>query len=381
MRCLVVTPHLGLDSAGNIQPGGLQSFGRTVIRALAASPHLTQLGIWSQVEQVVAAGQIEKIVQAHAQPSLEIKTRCFETNRVGLATSFLASMLRRHYDYVMYLHTNQAVLSVVPFQVPYTVWEIGTEVYVPLSSLRYRAIKNADTLLSISRKTSDVAITNNPGLPEATVIYPCLEPPVYGSISAGNPDAKLLGQIGHNFLLIVGRMSKYERYKGHDELIQAMPRLVKDYPPAKLVIAGKGDDMARLQELAHELQVHEHVVFTGFVSEATLSELYNRCRAFVMPSQNEGFGLVYLEAMRARKPCVALADTAPAEIIVDNRTGFLLDDHQPEQLATVLIRLLRDQNLAERMGNEGFEHWKQHFSYDVFKARLHTHLQDLIEVH
>ena len=102
-----------------------------------------------------------------------------------------------------------------------------------------------------------------------------------------------------------------ERYKGHDQLLEAMTTL----PDARLVVAGDGDDRRRLEEKAAALGLGDRTFFTGFLSEATLAELYRRCAAFVMPSRGEGFGLVYLEAMRAGKPVLAARGSAAEEIV------------------------------------------------------------------
>lgn len=257
---------------------------------------------------------------------------------------------------------------------PYLLFLHGIEVWRSLTWDRRLAVKNATIRLTNSAYTLRKMKRSYPSLPPVNILHLALEE----KIALGEPDQYLLERIGHDFLLIVGRMSSSERYKGHDELIHVMPRIVEACPQAKLVIAGGGDDLDRLRSLTQTLQVHHHVVFTGFVSEATLRTLYERCRAFVMPSRNEGFGLVFLEAMRARKPCVALARTAPAEIIEDNVTGFLIQDNDPEQLANALIRLLVDRKLSERLGHAGDIRWKESFSYNNFQTRLIEYLDYLV---
>jgi phosphatidylinositol alpha-1,6-mannosyltransferase len=121
----------------------------------------------------------------------------------------------------------------------------------------------------------------------------------------------------------------------------------------RLVIAGDGDDRPRLEALAASLGLARQVLFTGFVSEATLAELYARAAVFVMPSRGEGFGLVYLEAMRAALPCVAACASAAAEIIADGETGLLVDPLAPDAIAAALGRLLASPELARAMGEAG----------------------------
>ncbi len=193
----------------------------------------------------------------------------------------------------------------------------------------------------------------------------------------GEPDSELLRQAGEGFLLIVGRMSRAERYKGHDELLVALARVLETEPAARLVVAGTGSDRQRLEAKASDLDIAEAVLFTGFVSEATLQRLYQRCTALVMPSRDEGFGLVYLEAMRAAKPCVAARGGAAEEIVVEGKTGLLVDYGDPDQLCSALVWLLAAPEAAA-MGSAGQERWRSHFSSEQFETRLTKRLERLV---
>jgi glycosyltransferase involved in cell wall biosynthesis len=89
--------------------------------------------------------------------------------------------------------------------------------------------------------------------------------------------------------LTVGRLHSAERYKGHDQMLEAWPRIAREQPGARWVIAGAGDDRPRGEAAAARLGVADSVVFTGFTSEATLAEHYARCGLFALPSRGEGF--------------------------------------------------------------------------------------------
>jgi phosphatidylinositol alpha-1,6-mannosyltransferase len=149
-------------------------------------------------------------------------------------------------------------------------------------------------------------------------------------------------------------------------------------PEARLVVAGDGDDRARLQAKAAGLGMADRVLFTGFTSEATLMELYRRCAAFAMPSRGEGFGLVYLEAMRAGKPVLAARGSAAEEIVVDGTTGLLADPDDREELRDALGRLLGYPGEARRMGEAGFERWRRELGAERFRERLWPLLARLI---
>jgi phosphatidylinositol alpha-1,6-mannosyltransferase len=194
---------------------------------------------------------------------------------------------------------------------------------------------------------------------------------------AGEADAALLDRLGRGFLLIAGRMASGERYKGHDQLLEALPGLLAAHPGARLAVAGDGDDRARLEAKAASLRLGAAVAFTGFVSEATLAELYRRCAAFAMPSQGEGFGLVYLEAMRAGKPVLAARGSAAEEIVRHGETGILVDPNDRDELTAGLARLLGEPETAARLGEAGHERWQREFGVGRFRERLGPLLERL----
>jgi phosphatidylinositol alpha-1,6-mannosyltransferase len=260
-----------------------------------------------------------------------------------------------------------------PLRAPYLVPLYGIEVWRPLGWQRRRALALATVRLAISRYTVERARPFFPDLGDARVLPLALEerPP------DGAVDLDLVSHLGTGFLLIVGRMASAERYKGHDQVLEVLPRV----PGARLVVAGDGDDRPRLQARAADLGLVDRkggrVTFTGFVSEATLAELYRRAAVFVMPSLGEGFGLVYLEAMRAGKPCVAARRSAADEVVADHETGFLVDREDPEELASVLTRLLASPDLARRMGEAGRRRWREQFSLEKFQEGLRPLLEML----
>ena len=174
---------------------------------------------------------------------------------------------------------------------------------------------------------------------------------------------------GNQVLLIVGRMVASEREKGHIELINLLPKVVKRYPSVQLVCAGPGDDIPYLKELAIQNQVGHIVFFPGFITKELLGQLYHQCYAFVMPSQQEGFGLVYLEAMNYGKPCIGCYNDGAADIILPNKTGLLIQNQQDEQeLLENIFFLLDNKKRAVTMGKAGFKHMHEQFTS--------THAQD-----
>lgn len=257
---------------------------------------------------------------------------------------------------------------------PYGVFLHGIEVWRPLGGSRRRALAGAAVQLANSAYTLERArAESGEGIEHGEVLPLVLEerPP------GGAVDEALVERAGAGYLLIVGRLDSGERYKGHDQLLEALPGVLRRCPGVRLVVAGGGDDRPRLEATACRLGLAGRVLFTGFVSEATLRQLYRHAAVFAMPSRGEGFGLVYLEAMREGIPCVAARGSAAGEIVVDGTTGRLVDPDDREELAAALAGLLADPEAARRLGEAGRRRLAERFTPEAFRRRLWRHLDRL----
>ena len=236
---------------------------------------------------------------------------------------------------------------------------VGIEAWRRLRRSERLALERADRIVAISAHTLRRFRETNPSFAE-TEISVC-------HLGASAPPPARPAEETAPFALVVGRMARAERYKGHDLLVEVWPRVTALCPEARLVVAGDGDDRARLEAGAAKL--NGAVRFTGRVSDAELAALYRDCAFFVMPSRDEGFGLVFLEAMRAGKACIG-AGGAPSELIEDGVTGFVVDPGDPEDLVKASVRLFQDPALADRLGRAGAERWHRDFTEEAFAARF-----------
>ena len=185
--------------------------------------------------------------------------------------------------------------------------------------------------------------------------------------------------IGSRMLLLVGRMDSREREKGHFPLLQVWPRVVARYPHAQLVFAGPGDDVEALRGLAAERGVGASVFVPGFVEEKELQALYARCHAFVMPSRQEGFGLVYLEAMNHGKACVGCRGDGAEDVIIDEESGYLIDDPgDSAELYRVICRLYDDPQRTRDLGQRGLLRVHGHFSSASAQERIRDRISRLL---
>ncbi len=301
----------------------------------------------------------------------------FQGNRGALARAIWRAQIVEGYRHHVYDFLGVArIQGVLPrrWRARYLLYLYGIECWRPLRGSRRRALDGAAARLACSSFTADRLRRLNPGTPPVTPLHLAVDD--LPTTSTGADDA-LLAALGEGFLLIVGRLAPGERYKGHDELLEALATLAPTHPDLRLVVAGEGEDRRRLEARAAELGVAPRVSFVGFVSAATLVALYRRCALFAMPSDGEGFGLVYLEAMRTGRPCIARAASAAAEIVVDGETGRLVEAGAAP-LAAAIAGILADPFATAAMGAAGRERWQQCFRPAQFAAGLRPHLDQLL---
>lgn len=170
-------------------------------------------------------------------------------------------------------------------------------------------------------------------------------------------------------VLMISRLDK-NSYKGHEEIIKSWNIVVSAIPDAKLVIIGNGPGYGYLKDLAANAATAFCIDFRGFISEEEIENVWAEASVFAMPSRGEGFGLVYIEAMRHRLPIIASVHDAGSEINVDGKTGFNVDMDKPGELPERIIFLLKNRNKSIEMGKMGQEYWAKHFTYTAFKGRF-----------
>lgn len=300
-------------------------------------------------------------------------TRSLESSiaiRLRFGAQMAMTQASRQCDWIMYSHLSVAkVQAFVPplLRRPYAVFIHGIEAWRHLTPAQESVLRGAALRVANSVFTAGRVAALHPGI-GSVASCPLALPPETCAVS--DASFELPFDLGPRAVIVVARMSATERYKGHDELLDAWPRVLTHAPDARLVFVGGGDDRARLHNRARSLGVAGSVLFTGFVSERDLIAFYRKAAVFAMPSRGEGFGLVYLEAMAHSLPCIGALDDAAGEIIEDGRTGFLIQQSDCEGLSDRLVRLLTDDSLRRAMGGAGHHAVQHRFSYERFSRRM-----------
>jgi phosphatidylinositol alpha-1,6-mannosyltransferase len=145
-------------------------------------------------------------------------------------------------------------------------------------------------------------------------------------------------------------LSRLDPRKGIDKAIRAFARL--DRPDAELVIAGTGRLEQSLRDLAERLEVSESVRFVGFVEDEELPTLYSSVDLFVLPSEYEGFGIVFMEAMACATPVIGTDVGGIPTAVAEGTTGYLVSKDGVDELAERMEELLSDVPKRERMATQ-----------------------------
>lgn len=141
--------------------------------------------------------------------------------------------------------------------------------------------------------------------------------------------------------------------KGVDTLIRAFAIVHRRTPTLKLILAGDGPARKDLEKLVSSLALQDHVCFVGWVERDEVVRLLRTCLVFVLASRLEPFGLAIVEAMACGAPVIATKVGGITEIISDGRDGILVEPNNPEQLASAIELVIKDEVLRKSLRSQG----------------------------
>ena len=182
-------------------------------------------------------------------------------------------------------------------------------------------------------------------------------------------------------LLFVGRLVEK---KGLEYLIRAMPRILEKHPGVTLTIVGRGPEEAAVRNLCGTLGIMPQVRFFGALPNSEMNALYQASEVLVFPSvvakdgDQEGFGLVMVEAMGCE--CAVVATDLPAirDIIVDGKTGLIVPEKDPEVLADNILMLLENPGLRSSLGHDGRSFVWERYDWRNIAAQYQTFFEELM---
>jgi phosphatidylinositol alpha-1,6-mannosyltransferase len=338
------------------------------------------LGVMRARRRLAFEGVARRAHPEYLQP-LGGPARGRPASKVAFAFKVLARFVAWRPDVVIFTHVNHAPLALAMRVLHPKTRQVfvvyGWDVWFGLSRLKLRAARQADAIWSISDYTTD-RLVQTTGIPEGRVKLLTLGLTIGQAQALANPPNTADPGGGERWLLSVARLDGGERQKGIDHVLRALHDLRIKLPELRYRIVGEGSDRERLEGIAQDLGIGDRVDFLGRVDDAELADLYKSCELFILPSAQEGFGLVFVEAMAAGKPVIAAQAGAVPEVVVDGQTGALVEYGDEAALARAIAHLCADSELSRRLGSAGHERFLDRFSFEPVMARFDELLGEVV---
>lgn len=227
-------------------------------------------------------------------------------------------------------------------------------------------------VLFCQRKLSNQIIVHGIKNKEAMIDKYKLMDEIISSIQIGEHNTELFKkwetnsiEVCENIVLFFGRIWKY---KGLEYLIKAEPIITKEIPDAKIVIAGTGENFGKYLDL---IANKEHfIIHNKYIDYKTGAELFQKCSLVVLPYIEASQSGVIPTAYSFKKPVVVTEVGAIPEIVDDGITGLIVPPKNSEALAEAIIKLLKDNDLRERMGENAYLKLKSDLSWNKISVMI-----------
>jgi len=177
-------------------------------------------------------------------------------------------------------------------------------------------------------------------------------------------------------ILFVGRI---DRLKGLDYLIDSAKILQDKKIEFEIELVGDGKDMEMYKERVKEMNLNKKIKFLGRKSPEDTLKHYQTADIFVLPSLDESFGIVLIEAMACKKPVIGTKVGGIPYVINPNKDGLLVPPKNPQALADAIIKILKNPKLAKQMGEAGYKKVKENFTWSIQVDKTNKLLKELVK--
>lgn len=277
-------------------------------------------------------------------------------------------------------------LAALAFRVPHVTTVHGSDIFALQS--RFSTLFKKLVLRLAARVTVNSVATKNAVERVAPMTDRVVRIPIGASIADVHPDDRI-SQLRANFrrkvgplLVFVGRLIEE---KGVDDLIAAVAMLKSELPHVTALIVGDGPDRALLEAQTKSSGVDDRVTFVGAVKPIEVSAYLGAADIFVGPSKRssqgavEGQGLVFIEAMLAGTPVIATAIGGVVDAVQDGKTGLLVSEGKPAEIAAAVLQLVNDPALCGRLRANATAMAREQFSRDTTAKAFSTLFRELLQ--
>ena len=237
-----------------------------------------------------------------------------------------------------------------------------------LSKLEKETAKKASTIVTISNYSKEKILEKYDIDSSKIIIIPNgVDTEKFKPILDIKAARQQFGLGEERYVLYVGSLIPR---KGLSHLIKAAKQTIADQPETVFIIVGEGPLRSKLEGTIKAANMQRNFKFIGNINEAQLPTLYSCTDVFVLPSIQEGQGIVLLEAQAAGKPVVAFNIGGVNETVKNQETGLLIETGNTEALANGLLRLLSDDELRTKMGANGRQFVAKNFTWNICAQKM-----------
>jgi glycosyltransferase involved in cell wall biosynthesis len=320
--------------------GGVQTLSRFLVRALRECLPDADLTVFSKNDRSVPDS-----AENSATRFSTVGWWALPQRTAAFTVELFRCAMRERPDLIITTHVNFAPVAhwlQKLFGIPFIALGNGIEVWeIPSAHLR-RALRSADKLLAISEFTRQ-RMAEALGIPTSQIdLFSCtFDPEKF--VPAPKPHY-LLKRYGlrpdQPVILTIARLASYERRKGYDQILDSLSAVRRRFPGVRYILGGGGSDKERVVALIKKLHIHDNVILPGYIADHELCGHYNLCDVFAMPSTQEGFGIVFLEALACGKPVIAGNKDGAVDALRNGELGVLVDPDDMTLISNVLCFIL-----------------------------------------
>jgi phosphatidylinositol alpha-1,6-mannosyltransferase len=359
MRCLVLVT----DAFGGT--GGIAQFNKSLLKSLSSYPRMKSITCLPRV----ISREIEDM------PSMvDYKVKAANNNLRYIKEMLNLLSKSNHFDFILCGHINLLPIATLFHKIhnsPIHLILHGYEAWTKPNYLRHKCVKYVNQYWPVSKFTWERFITWSKASPKKfNSMSNSIDLTRFKKPTNETSISHKYALHGKRILMTVGRMSASEKYKGFDQVLTALPNIIRKNDKIIYLVVGDGDDFERLRQKSIDLGISKHVVFTGYVSEQEKLDLYRCAEIYVMPSQAEGFGIVYLEALASGLTVIGGSVDASPEVLQNGAWGYLVNPHDISSISSTILKAFDESIHVSH--NE-----LELYSFDQFNIRCHTILNNI----
>ncbi len=351
--------------------GGIQKMTRTLAHALnqVANHNHWSFKLWSAYD-----------ANTDLSPQY-LPANKFKGFASRLAFTLKAFLNAHKFDVVIISHINMALVgrAIKTIHPKCKIWVVahGIEVWKDLSNNKKWLLKNCDKVICVSNFTKQqVVARHHIDVAKCEVLNNALDPFMKLPVTLTKPRYLIERyNLTDNtpLLFTLTRLDAAEQYKGYEQVIKIIGNLKATFPAVKYIIAGHYDDKEkiRIDKMLKTYNVEEQVLLTGFVEESELVDHFLMADVFVLPSSNEGFGIVFIEALACGLPVICGNIDGSVDAIKNGILGTAVNPNNLVELQNALTEELQ-KPLTENMRKELQSRCIQYFNQDDYIKKLNA---------